>query len=296
MKCTVNDGDEVHYDLRRPVGFVLGGGGSLGAVQIGMLKALFEREIKPDLVVGTSIGAFNGAVLAADPDTAIDKLDRFWRSSRRTDTFPLRGIKPLLHWRRTRQSFYPNDGLMRSIDSVLRGYTNIDDLRLPFAAVAIDVERGRPVSFRTGPLQSALLASAAIPGLFPPVPRDGRLFYDGGLGNNVPMTDAVKMGAQSLVVLDTTSPTADLQPPNSLMELFSYVTEVYARQMVIRDLNDLEHMPILYPPSPAPGTMSPLDLAHTVELIEQAYEHTRDYLDLKITVDAARHSPPGAQN
>src|SRR4051812_37386442 len=160
-KCTMEDVDERQYDLRRPVGFVLGGGGSLGAVQVGMLKALAERDITPDLVVGTSIGAFNGAVLAADPDTAIDKLDRFWRSSRRADTLPLRGIKPILHWRRTRQSFYPNDGLIRSIDSVLGGYTNIEDLRLPYGAVAIDVERGRPVAFRSGPLQSALLASAA---------------------------------------------------------------------------------------------------------------------------------------
>src|SRR4051794_34091137 len=233
----MKDDDGVEYHLRRPVGFVLGGGGSLGAVQVGMIKALLERDIVPDVVVGTSIGAFNGPVLAAAPPAALEKLEGFWRSSRRADTFPLRGIKPILHWRRTRQSFYPNDGLIRSIASVLPGYTNIEDLRLPYGAVAIDVELGRPVTFRTGPLQSALLASAAIPGLFPPVARDGRLFYDGGLGNNVPMMDAVAMGAQSLVVLDTTSPTADLRPPNSLIELFSYVTEVYARQMVLRDLS-----------------------------------------------------------
>jgi len=280
----VNDVAKEAVHLPRPVGFVLGGGGSLGAVQVGMLKALLERGVTPDLVVGTSIGAFNGAVLAADPSTAIATLERFWHSSRRVDAFPLRGIKPFLHWRRTKQSFFPNDGLVRSIRSVLGGFINIEDLLLPYGAVAIDINLGTPVLFRTGSVESALLASAAIPGLFPPVPRDGRLFYDGGLGNNVPMRDAIRMGAQSLVVLDTTSPTAELDPPQSLLELFSYVTEVYARQMVLRDLDELSHIPILYPPSPAPGTMSPLDLNHTIELLEHSYRDTRAYLDLKIAV------------
>ena len=148
--------------LPRPIGFVLGGGGSLGAVQVGMLRAMFERGIKPDLVVGTSIGAFNGAVLAADPANAVSVLERFWRSSKRGDAFPLRGIKPFLHWRRTRQSFYPNDGLVRSIHSVLDDYANIEDLLLPYGAVAVDIERGIPVLFRRGQLESALLALSLI--------------------------------------------------------------------------------------------------------------------------------------
>ena len=270
--------------LPRPIGFVLGGGGSLGAVQVGMLRAMFERGIRPDLVVGTSIGAFNGAVLASDPATAIQRLEQFWRSSRRGDAFPLRGIKPFLYWRRTRQSFFPNDGLSRTIKSILHEYQRIEDLILPYGAVAIDVERATPVLFREGNLESALLASAAVPGFFPPVSRDGRMFYDGGLGNNVPMRDAVAMGARSLVVLDTTSPTADLRAPATLMDLFSYVTEVYARQMVLRDLSELGHIPILYPPSPAPGTMSPLDLDHTEELLESSYRNTAEYLTLTMAM------------
>ncbi|MEO7397928.1 MAG: patatin-like phospholipase family protein, partial [Ilumatobacteraceae bacterium] len=183
--------DDLEVLLPRPVGFVFGGGGSLGAVQVGMLRALFERGIRPDLVTGTSIGAFNGAVLASEPDTALERLETFWRSSKRQDAFPLRGLKPLLHWRRTRQSFYPNDGLIRSINAALGDFPTIESLRLPFGAAAIDVVNGTAVLFRTGPLESALLASAAIPGLFPPVPRGGRIFYDGGLGNSVPMGDAV---------------------------------------------------------------------------------------------------------
>jgi len=278
----VTTADAHEHGLARPVAFVLGGGGSLGAVQVGMMQALFERDITPDLVVGTSIGAFNGAVIAADPARAFERLNRFWRSSKRQDAFPLRGIKPFLHWRRTRQSFFPNDGMVRSIRAVLGEYVNIENLLLPFGAVALDVQLGTPVLFRTGSLETALLASAAIPGLFPPVPRNGRIYYDGGLGNNVPMRDAIAMGAQTLVVLDTTSPTAGLDAPTSLIDLFSYVTEVYARQMVLRDLAELAHIPILYPPSPAPGTMSPLDLDRTEELLETSYLDTAAYLNLKM--------------
>jgi NTE family protein len=274
--------DELLEHLPRPVAFVLGGGGSLGAVQVGMMRALLERGITPDIVVGTSIGSFNGAVLAADPSTAVEKLERFWRSSKRVDVLPLRGLKPILHWRRTKQSFYPNDGMVRSIESMLGDIERIEDLQIPYGAVAVDVQRGTPVLFREGSLATAILASAAIPGLFPPVERGGRIFYDGGLGNNVPMRDAVEMGARSLVVLDTTSPTIDLDPPQGLMELFSYVTEVYARQMVLRDLAELSHLQILYPPSPAPGTLSPLDLEHTEELLFNSYLDAKEYLTLKM--------------
>jgi NTE family protein len=121
-----------------------------------------------------------------------------------------------------------------------------------------------------------------MPGIFPPVSRDGRMFYDGGLGDNVPMRDAIAMGARSLVVLDTTSPSADLDPPSRLVDLFSYVTEVYARQQVVRDLHELTHIPILYPPSPASGTMSPLDLDHTEDLMAASYRDTVEYLTLKM--------------
>ncbi len=269
----------VHLPMQRPIGFVLGGGGALGAVQVGMLRALLEHDIVPDLVVGTSIGAFNGAVLAANPARAVDILTKFWNSWSRSDALHLRGVKPLLHWRRTHQSLYPNDGVTRGIRSVLQNYPLIEDLALPFGAVAVDVRRGLPELLCRGPLESALLASAAIPGIFPPVERNGILYYDGGLGDNVPIRDAVKMGARSLVVLDTTNPVADLEQPMTLSTIASYVTEVYSRQSVLRHLEDFEHLQTLYPPSAATGTMSPLDTSHTKELMHQSYRNATEYLD-----------------
>jgi NTE family protein len=248
-----------------------------------MIRALLERGITPDLVVGTSIGAFNGAVLAADPSRAVDRLVRFWQNSSRSDALPLRGVRPLLHWRRTRQSLFPNDGVVRGIRSVLHRYPLIEDLALPFGAVAVNLHLGLPELLRDGPLESALLASSAIPGIFPPVARNGHLYYDGGLGDNVPMRDAVAMGANTLVVLDTTSPVADLEHPTSLSAIASYVTEVYSRQSVLRHLDDFTHIPTLYPRSPANGTMSPLDLNHTDEVLAASYIDTLTYLDRVLT-------------
>lgn len=269
----------VHLPLPRPIGFVLSGGGSLGSVQVGMLRALLERNITPDLVVGTSIGAFNGAVLAADPNTALDKLTRFWNNASRSDVLPLRGIKPLLHWHSTRHSLYPNDGALRGIRSVLSGFARFEDLALPFGAVAVNLHSGLPELFCDGPLESALLASSAIPAFFPPVSRDGNLYYDGGLGDNVPIGHAVAMGAQSLVVLDTTNPVSELEQPRGIVEIASYVTEVYSRQAILRHLHDFAHVPTLYPRSPASGTMSTLDLDHTAELLASSYTRTCAYLD-----------------
>ena len=265
--------------LPRPIGFVLGGGGGLGAVQVGMLRALLERGITPDLVVGTSIGAFNGAVLAADPALAVDKLTHFWENATRTDALPLRGVRPLLHWRRTKQSLFPNDGVIRGIRSVLHGYPLIEDLALPFGAVAVNMRRGVPELLCEGPLESALLASSAIPGIFPPVDRGGHRYYDGGIGDNIPMRDAINMGAASLVVLDTTNPVVDLESPGSLTEIASYVTEVYSRQTVLRHLADFTHVPTLYPRSPASGIASPLELDDTRRLLDESYQNTVAYLD-----------------
>ncbi|CAB4893567.1 unannotated protein [freshwater metagenome] len=271
--------DPIQLPLPRPIGFVLGGGGTLGSVQVGMMRALLERGISPDLVVGTSIGAFNGAVLAADPGSAVETLLHFWANASRSDVLPLRGLRPLLHWRRTRQSLYPSDGAARGIRSVLGAYPRIEDLALPFGAVAVNARTGLAELLSDGPLESALLASSAIPAFFAPVSRAGNLYYDGGLGDAVPMGQAVAMGAKSLVVLDTTNPMVDLDRPSSIGEFAAFVTEVYSRQGVLRHLHDLADIPTLYPRSPATGIMSTFSLDHTDELLTSSYADTCTYLD-----------------
>ena len=188
------------------MGFVLGGGGSLGAVQVGMLEALTEHHVTPDLVIGTSVGALNGAVIALDPTAAANRLSHAWVRITRNQIFPggLFGQARTLQHSKTH--LFPNSGLAAVIADFLGTTTSFKDLALPFAAVTMDVATASPHVIDDGSLLTALLASAAIPGIFPPIDHDGRRLYDGGVVANVPLRQALAMGARSLVVLDCTFP------------------------------------------------------------------------------------------
>ena len=163
------------------VAFVLEGGGSYGAAQVGMLHALLEAGIVPDLVVGTSVGALNGALLAAWPDPwrSLDDLAEMWRGVRRRDVLPVRPARALRALAGRASALVPNDGLGRLIDRWLP-VSRLEQLAVPFAAVATDIVSGEPVVLRTGDARSALLASSALPGVYPPVRVGGRELVDGG--------------------------------------------------------------------------------------------------------------------
>ena len=169
------------FGLVPPIAFVLGGGGSLGASQVGMLKALREVGIFPDLVVGTSVGSLNGALLASDPEHAPERLDAMWRGLSRRDVLPGRIWAVARNWRRTRNSLYSNSGLAKIIDSTLGSDVLIESLMLPFAAVALDIESARPACFDSGSVRDSLLASSAIRLIDPPP----------GACSSTPLTPAV---------------------------------------------------------------------------------------------------------
>jgi NTE family protein len=193
-------------ELPRPVGYVLGGGGSLGAVQVGMLQALGERDVPPDIVTGTSVGSLNGAVLAMDPKSAANRLSHMWARLSRERVFPgglLAQARTLQH---TRTHLFPSTGLASVIGEFIGADLTFADLALPFAAITTDIATARPHVLRDGLLLPALLASSAIPGIYPPVELGPLRLYDGGLVANVPMGQAVAMGARSLVVLDCNFP------------------------------------------------------------------------------------------
>jgi NTE family protein len=169
-------------ELPRPVAFVLGGGGSLGAAQAGMLRALAERGIRPDLVIGTSVGSVNGSLLALDPDNAPGRLDEVWRRMTRQKVFPGGPLAQLTTLRKYKNYLFPNNGLAEILATELLGVDDFSHLTLPFGAVAVDAMTGQAVLIDNGPLTPAILASAAIPGIYPPVHHQGRTLYDGGVG------------------------------------------------------------------------------------------------------------------
>ncbi|MGH9183791.1 MAG: patatin-like phospholipase family protein [Acidimicrobiales bacterium] len=182
--------------------FVLGGASNLGAMQVGMLEALLERGVVPDVVVGCSAGALNGAAVALEPTLAgVHRLARLWLALTRADVWPTRPLITPLQLLRRRGAVNTNDGLRRVIESYVPPETTFADLALPFACVATSLDTGRERWFTEGPLARAILASAALPALFPPVEVDGEALIDGATVNVVPIGKALELGATRLFLL-----------------------------------------------------------------------------------------------
>ena len=281
--------------LPQPVGFVLGGGGSLGAVQVGMLEAVTEQGIMPDLVIGTSVGSLNGAVIAGNPTGAAHRLSHAWSRITRHEVFPGGLLAQARTLERTKTHLFPNSGLAAVIADFIGAETRFEDLALPFAAVTTDIATALPHVMREGVLLSALLASAAIPGIFPAVEREGRHFYDGGVVANVPLQQGLAMGARSLVVFDCTFPGHELPPPASLAEIVLYTAMVTMRtQSLLEAPLVAAQIPVLYLPGPAACRCSPFNFDSTALLIEQAYEASLSFLrGLRVDGPGLYGSPTG---
>ncbi len=266
-------------ELPWPVGFVLGGGGSLGAVQVGMLRALAEHGLTPDLVVGTSVGSVNGALLAADPAGATARLTAIWSAMTRATVFPGGPLAQLRTLRRYRNHLFPNDGLAVVVTKALGEYADFESLALPFGTVAVDAATGHPVLLRSGPLLPAILASSAIPGIYPPVRHNGLVLYDGGVLANVPIRQALELGARSLVVLDCAFPGHLPDVPQTMAEtLMFWATLGMRNQAVLEAELAARDVPVLYLPGPPVRPMTPLDFSHTNELIADSYAAAEAFL------------------
>ncbi len=274
------DIDRSLWSLPRPVAFVLSGGGSLGAMQVGMLEALAERSIIPDLVVGTSIGAVNGAVVASDPRGAAHRLSHLWLRFDSTRVFPHNVLRQLGTLRRQHTHLFEGAGLVSVLMETLAGGATFDTLAIPLHVVTTDVATGVAKVITSGPLIPALTASAAIPGIFPAVAHEGSLLYDGGLVANVPIQQAVDAGARSLVILDCTYPGHAPIRPSTLMETMLFSATVVLRQQTAAALAAVPaDVPVLSLPGPKPRAVSPLSFAHTAALIEAAYDAARAFLE-----------------
>ena len=280
--------------LPAPVGFVLGGGGSLGAIQVGMLRALLEHGIAPDLVVGTSVGSVNGSLVACEPAKAAERLAEIWSVMTRPVVFPGGPLTQLRTLRKNRNYLFPNDGLAAVLTTALGSVTSFERLALPFGAVAVDAVTGLPVLLRSGPLVPAILASSAIPGIYPPVRLDGRVLYDGGVLANVPIRQALAMGARSLVVLDCAFPGHLPDVPGTMAEtLLFWATLGMRNQAFLEAEVAAQQVPVLYLPGPPVRAMTPLDFSHTPELAADAYRSAADFLVGLVLAGPGLYGHPG---
>ena len=259
--------------------FVLSGGASLGAVQVGMLRALADEAITPDLIVGTSVGALNGGWIASRPDAAgIVALGDLWLSLSRKEIFPTHPIAGLLGFMGRRPHLIPNSGLRRLLSDQL-GFARLEDAPIPFHVVATDVISGTDVLLSSGDAVDAIAASAAIPGVFPPVKINGRDLMDGGVVNNTPVSHAVALGADRVWVLPT-GYSCDLPAaPQSALTMALHALTLTVNHRLAVDVARFEQAVDLHVIRPlCPIATSGADFSHAATLIERSQEATRDWL------------------
>jgi NTE family protein len=271
--------------------FVLGGGGALGAYEVGMLKALFATGVKPGLVLGTSVGAINGAAVAAEPSqTAVGRLVDLWTGMGRAGVFAGSLMGRVSTAVRSRTHLYTSAAL----SDLLREHVPvalIEELEVPFQCVAASIEQAAEHWFDRGPLAESVLASSAVPGLLPPVAIDGAHFVDGGLVNSIPVGRAVALGAREIYVLQVGRIEQPLKPPKLPWDVATVAFEIARRHRFARDMADLPpYVTVHVLPSGAAsgdvgGTLNQLRhraFGQTAERIERAYAASSRYLDRQL--------------
>lgn len=259
--------------------FVLAGGGSLGAVEVGMLRTLAEAGVCPDFVVGASAGAINGAYFANDPSReGVARLEALWRGITRRDIMPLR-LRDFVRIAWRRDHVVDPSGLRRLLERHF-DHRRLEDAAVPVHVVATDRVLGTEVVLSTGPMVDAMLASTAIPGVFPPVTIDGRELIDGGVANNTPVSTAIRLGARRIVVLPTGFACALKRPPESAIGHALHALSLLVARQLIRDIERYASDAALHVVPPlCPVDISPYDYSGCAQLIERAARSTREWID-----------------
>ena len=254
------------------------GGGSFGAIQVGMLESLAAHGITADMVVGSSVGALNGAFYAGDPTlTAVQRLATIWRGLQRRDVFPVTW-KTLLGFLWRRDFLIPHDGIRKLIDDHIP-YRNLQDARLPVHIVTTDIISGDSVVLSEGSTAEAIVASTAIPGAFTPIHYKDRYLADGAISSNTPIRVAVKKGAKRLIILPTGHACATQAPPvGAVANALHALTLLIARQLV-SELENLDPGIEYYVVPPlCPLVGSPYDFSRTADHIKRAIATTDAWL------------------
>jgi NTE family protein len=201
-----------------------------------MLGALIERGIVPDLVLGTSVGAINGVAVAAEPSLAgVERLTAMWSDIDRGDVFGGSVLGRLTTLARSRTHLHANESLRALLTEGIP-VGRIEDLAVPFQCVAASIERAAEHWFADGPVVDAVLASASVPGVLPPVEIGGEHFIDGGIVNSIPVSRAVALGAQRIFVLHVGRLERPLEPPRWPWEVALVAFEIARRHRFLGDM------------------------------------------------------------
>jgi NTE family protein len=259
--------------------FVLSGGGNLGAVQVGMLQALQRADIRPDLIVGTSVGALNGGWFAGrGPMADLGALAELWKGLRRTDVFPTQLFGGLLGFVGRTDHLVSDSGLRKILRHELE-FERLEDARIPLHVVATNLLTGIDVLLSRGDAVDAICASAAIPGVFPSVQINGMTLVDGGVVNNCPISHAVALGATTVWVLPCGYACALDKPPRGALGTALQAVSLLVQQRLRIDAEryadscQLHIAPVL-----CPVAIPPTDFSHAARLIADSAALTSAWL------------------
>lgn len=276
----------------RPVetAFVLSGGGNRGALQVGMLRALAERGVEPDLLVGTSIGAINAACFAGTPTLeGVYMAAEMWRDIDVDEVFPHGRLHGTWRYLERRDGVYGLEGLRKVVSAMLR-FDRLEQARVPLTVVATRLDDGAEEWMSQGPALEAVLASAAIPAVFPAVEREGRRYVDGGVLDNAPISVALAAGAKRIYLLlcndvDASPPVYE-RPIEAMLVSFSISIHARLRRELAEIPSDVDV--VVIEPEPV-GDLMWQDFSRTDELIGRGYEEACSVLE---AYDRVRSAPP----
>jgi len=258
--------------------FVFAGGGSLGAIQVGMLRTLLSAGVRPDFVVGASVGAINASYFAGAPDLeGVSALERIWSGLHRSDIFPLTLASAFGLLRHPGNLVDPG-GLRQLIETNLP-YRLLEDAQIPLNIMATN-QQGEAVRLSSGPVVEAILASTAIPGIFPPVYIDDEALMDGAIAANTPMLLAIELGASRIIILPTGYACALKEPPTRAAgKALHAITLMINWQL----MHELERIPadveVHIVPTLCPLAVSPFDFSAARELIERGAQSSKKWIE-----------------
>ena len=262
------------------IGFVLSGGANLGSVHVGMVQALLEADIKPDVIVGTSIGAVNAAYLAADPSLdQVERLRKLWCKARARDIFPLNPVANCRTLFREGAFFSPHS--WRKFVEERAPYRNIEEAAVPLRITATDYEEGQSVVFDSGSLVDAVMASTALPAIFPPYRIGDRLYLDGAISDQLPLKVALEGGVDTIYVMAVNMPSPPPDRRSPLAVLRHSITILLYPRIRLDALNlpdEQGSLRIVQVPS-VKTQVSLWDMSRHNELITTAYETTKRFLE-----------------
>jgi NTE family protein len=258
--------------------FVFAGGGSLGAIQVGMLRTLLAAGVRPDFVVGASVGAINAGYFAGAPDPeGVATLARIWSGLRRSDIFPLTLASAFGLLRHPGNLVDPG-GLRRLLAANLP-IPRLEDAQIPLNIMATN-QQGQAVRLSSGPAVEAILASTAIPGVFPPVHIDGEALMDGAVAANTPMLLAAELGASRIIILPTGYACALKEPPTRAAGKALHAITLMITWQLMHELQRIsEDVEVHIVPTLCPLTVSPFDFSAATELMERGAQSAKQWIE-----------------